>query len=42
VLKSLAGLPAQSNRREDTRRRLHDLGRDAGLSDAILTSLLDA
>ena len=42
VIKALAKLPSEAGEREAAQRRLHDLGRDAGLSEAILTSLLAA
>jgi len=40
ALKTLAALPERTKRREDAQRRLRELGEDAGLSAAILTSLL--
>lgn len=40
AIKTLASLPSQTSRREDARHRLVKLGADAGLSAAILDSLL--
>lgn len=40
AIKTLAGLPSQSSRREDAQHRLVKLGADAGLSAAVLDSLL--
>lgn len=40
LIKTLAGVPGQTPRREDAQRRLQALGESAGLSDEILKSLL--
>ena len=40
VIKTLAGVPAKAQRREDAQRRLMELGASGGLSAAILASLL--
>lgn len=40
LIKTLAGVPGQTPRREDAQRRLRDLGESAGLSDEVLKSLL--
>lgn len=40
LIKTLAGVPGQTPRREDAQRRLTDLGESAGLSAEILKSLL--
>lgn len=40
LIKTLAGVPAQTPRREDAQRRLRGLGESAGLSDEVLRSLL--
>lgn len=41
AIKALASLPSQTPRREDAQRRLVDLGAEAGLSAAVVDSLLD-
>lgn len=40
VIKTLAGVPGQTSRREDAQRRLMELGASGGLSAEVLSSLL--